>query len=1726
MLAARILHFGTVQEWMAVGDSFPHVRPADSSSLDSVDVDNELVRHNFNERVFVVVPAQQHAASTALRKYLADHDADPMSALESRLRERFVAVRPRMLSDTERDAMKVELLAEPFEDAHFQIQSPYRHLCPGDEVLLHDDVVFASGRECSALVLELLCSSESLVTAISDNVVTLFVTLLRERGRQADYVDYLTKLCQFKATGIQAKQVALCGHLFPTTAATVAEVGILLDVHVTSNHQLTVCHPSTNEWTPIAQLVAADKGLARYFLATIRMLSAMCCSRNYIAIHAVEKQFPRDAVVAVVQDSRVHTKMRAAFCRLLAAVYVDRLPHEVLPRPKRVFVSPTVKMPPGTEASVPNPVSTDRNDADGFFPALKTVLNETLAACQGTLTASQSHLLLGMLPLCIQMLSFGCYTDESELKTLVQALVPLLRDHMQTKPIPITCADNFHVVADMRQRPGINSPALLTLVASDYPALVSTALDLLGSSFNVHRELRKHLEHVIVVPSDHAYSMYTNMRVSASVLRLYEETSETWLSMRAGETWKDVLSSLEWFIDVLATTDDLTQIQELVRGLGVDDLVVNITRSLGNFLVATPRTASNRVFLRRQEHLLDGCYRFFVLYTWQNTPAQTKLHDHVDFFKHCTFGTIEASPRPVLYQAKLLELLANLTLGANFVCEARLQGLIPLDSLLRALHRKGLPLPLKCKLVKVLHEGWLHTEQFVAEVAGSHTLVQFIACQPSIVRAMVQRASGGLSEAQSALKAFAKWLHVAPFYVAAIDRDKRVMLDAFMHTNTADPPRRTTISARLSVVRVHPTKKGSSAPPGIDAKYLVARLIAHANNSEIRLGQPAHHSTLEILTILEQVSSSNATQALVHLLGAPKMMVELGCRAHDEQFFALLSMGANVKWFDRVGKYLRAAIAAVDTRHPSEGQQDLDRNAGTTNLLEMLRLLCEGHHSKFQNLLRHQPCSHPSVNVVELVVVLFNELVRTLTPTSVPVLLKTFQAIVEFIQGPCEGNQLAVIDPSELHGGTFLDSINVLLSLSNAEPGFAPGDVHRLKYMQRDNYVVRLIKITLGQAHIPPADATPATSASPSAATSTTERADDTGFPGNPLLGALLSGPTSPPMQFMLNAGFNMYILFHRLLEVPAVAHILRSSLIPSDGDLRDLEESPLALMNPIVAAFNARRRLQRLSQLVKSDRDVSYVEAYAFFHRYCASVEVHVGGDKSGDVPVIPGNNLKSATTDGRPRRRLQRFYFPKPPVCAFLTSDMRNAVMDNINRDSPAEKIQDLFQRSDAIIAEMTHRYLMSFAGDKLFTWGKLLSFGFAIVLNMLLIACYVDMSLALAFQSPDDAYYHIGCVGAIGGVPITSIIRVFGLFQVIVSVGIVLLYAFTYDPSFNRHAGKAKKAVASTSASLLHEAGAPFRSPSSQSIAAVRVDRRAVLGATSPSATAYSLTIGGVHFENVRPANIGRSLVFLLLNPVYVYYVVYLSMAIMGFAGHNFFFAFHLFDILLRFPELTIIVHAVAWPWKSLVLSFCLMMIAIYIFAIVGFTYFRHQYPTVASSAANSTDTIAECGMLLSCYLTTFDQTFKNNGGIGSYMATQTPDDIMNWGPRLLFDNLFNIVILLIIVNIFFGIIIDTFGDQRSRMEARANDIAGKCFVCSLSRETFDRVAPVGFEHHIRNEHNLWNYVFLVAHLRFKSENEFDGVEQYLWRCIRCEDYSFVPLYHALALKHDASVKHDSA
>lgn len=71
--------------------------------------------------------------------------------------------------------------------------------------------------------------------------------------------------------------------------------------------------------------------------------------------------------------------------------------------------------------------------------------------------------------------------------------------------------------------------------------------------------------------------------------------------------------------------------------------------------------------------------------------------------------------------------------------------------------------------------------------------------------------------------------------------------------------------------------------------------------------------------------------------------------------------------------------------------------------------------------------------------------------------------------------------------------------------------------------------------------------------------------------------------------------------------------------------------------------------------------------------------------------------------------------------------------------------------------------------------------------------------------------------------------------------------------------------------------------------------------------------------------------------------------------------------------------------------------------------------------------------------------------------------NYG-RFFFENLYNIIVVLIMMQIFSGIIIDTFSSLREKQMLRDRDIQETCFICGFSRELFDRKSEAGFKLHI--------------------------------------------------------------
>lgn len=58
--------------------------------------------------------------------------------------------------------------------------------------------------------------------------------------------------------------------------------------------------------------------------------------------------------------------------------------------------------------------------------------------------------------------------------------------------------------------------------------------------------------------------------------------------------------------------------------------------------------------------------------------------------------------------------------------------------------------------------------------------------------------------------------------------------------------------------------------------------------------------------------------------------------------------------------------------------------------------------------------------------------------------------------------------------------------------------------------------------------------------------------------------------------------------------------------------------------------------------------------------------------------------------------------------------------------------------------------------------------------------------------------------------------------------------------------------------------------------------------------------------------------------------------------------------------------------------------------------------------------------------------------------------------------------------------------------------KCFICNLERSLFDRHS-YGFAKHIAEDHNVWQYIYFLVHLRVKDKTEFDGAESFCYKLI---------------------------
>lgn len=149
---------------------------------------------------------------------------------------------------------------------------------------------------------------------------------------------------------------------------------------------------------------------------------------------------------------------------------------------------------------------------------------------------------------------------------------------------------------------------------------------------------------------------------------------------------------------------------------------------------------------------------------------------------------------------------------------------------------------------------------------------------------------------------------------------------------------------------------------------------------------------------------------------------------------------------------------------------------------------------------------------------------------------------------------------------------------------------------------------------------------------------------------------------------------------------------------------------------------------------------------------------------------------------------------------------------------------------------------------------------------------------------------------------------------------------------------------------------------------------------------------------------------------------------------------------------------------------------------------------------------CHTLLECVTSTLQAGVRAGAGIGEMIQQPVIEEDKYW-TRSLFDVLFFIVVIIILLNIIFGIIIDTFAELRDKKKETDRQLNNICMMCGREKYEFEQHGN-GWVKHISGEHDVYAYLSYIIYVMRKPIQECDGLEKIVKRKIAISDVSFFP------------------
>jgi hypothetical protein len=113
------------------------------------------------------------------------------------------------------------------------------------------------------------------------------------------------------------------------------------------------------------------------------------------------------------------------------------------------------------------------------------------------------------------------------------------------------------------------------------------------------------------------------------------------------------------------------------------------------------------------------------------------------------------------------------------------------------------------------------------------------------------------------------------------------------------------------------------------------------------------------------------------------------------------------------------------------------------------------------------------------------------------------------------------------------------------------------------------------------------------------------------------------------------------------------------------------------------------------------------------------------------------------------------------------------------------------------------------------------------------------------------------------------------------------------------------------------------------------------------------------------------------------------------------------------------------------------------------------------------------------------------------------------RIFIQLVFFIVVTLLLINVFTGIILDTFSSLRETLNERKEMMNAECFVCGADRGTLEEY-DIDKEEHEGSEHNKWSYLLYLDHVKRAAADvaPVTGVDAHVAACAAVKSEAWLP------------------